>query len=112
MAIPPTTILWPETIDPSDYLDFLVDCTSVLEPDETVVQATTNIPAESVLLGLTLDDIVLNAGVLSMWISIDPTKQSAVEFAGTGVTLPIEISITTSAARKWQRTVAVKVAQK
>lgn len=116
MAIPPTTVVWPEPMDPYDVTDYTVDVSNLLQPDEKMASYTLSLPAESLLLGLTLgvDDYAstVEGNVIRMWLSTSKPNDTA--FDNAGVTLPIELTVTTSSrpARRRQRTLGVKVVQK
>lgn len=116
MAIPTTTTVWPESMDPYDIVDYTVDVTNLLESGEGVAGYTLALPAESVLLGLSLgaDEYTstISNNVIRMWLST--TKPNDAAFDGTGAILPIELTVTTTAnpPRKKQRTLAVKVIQR
>jgi hypothetical protein len=116
MATPPTTTVWPESMDPQDIVDYTVDISTLLEEGETAASYTISLPAESVLLGLTLGTgeyaSTITNNIIRMWLSCSKPNDTA--FDGTGVTLPIEISTISNATppRKKQRTLGVKVAQR
>ena len=110
--IPPTAVIWPESLDPSDILGFSINCANLLEPGENIASYTVTPGPEAALLGLQVPTTAMSANVIAMWLSIDPAKETDNSFAGVGVGLPIEITINTSMGRRWQRTVVVKVAQK
>jgi hypothetical protein len=118
MAIPVNALVWPESMDPSDVVDYSVDCTAILDEGETISTYTVAPYAESVLLGLTMGTstyaTTLVGNILTMWLSIAAAKQEDVAFAGTGATLPISLTLNTSStpSRKKQRTVVVKVQQR
>lgn len=112
MAIPPTAVVWPESLDPSDILDFSISCANLLESGETISSYTATPGPEAALLGLQIPNSALAANVIAMWLQIDPAKAMDTAFLGTGATLPVEITVNTSSGRRWQRTVVIKVAQK
>jgi len=117
MAMPASTVVWDDSIDPYDIKDFKLDLSPMLEPGENIAAHTLVLLSESLLMGLVLGtglyQKVLNGNILTLWFSIDPTMQDNPVF-NNGVTLPMEISITSDStpARKTQRTVAIKVVQK
>lgn len=118
MAIPKSTFIWPDAMDPSDKVDYIIDCSGFLEPSELIASYTLIIPSESVLIGLTLGSgsyasHVLDGTQIVLWLSIEDSLQQQSIFVDE-VILPIEVNVTTtsSPARKRQRTVAVKVVQK
>lgn len=117
MPIPATTKVWPETMDPYDIVDYQVDLAPVLATAESIVSYTVAAPAESELYGLTIGTgtraPALVGTNLTLWLSIDSALQTSPAFI-KGLTLPIEITITTNStpSRRKQRTVAVKVLQR
>lgn len=120
MAIPATTLVFEETMDPYDITDYVVDTSDLLENLEAVDDFTINIVAESALLGLTLGtgsrapSIDGTNKLITMWLSVDDAQQQNSQFSGAGVVLPIEVNITTNSvpSRRKQRTVAVRVVQR
>lgn len=117
MALPTGVQIWEESMDPYDVTDYAVDLASLLESGESISAWTAVVGSEGALYGLTLGSgayaTQLNGTVLTLWLSVQAGFQNDAIYA-TGVTLPIEISITTSSTpqRKKQRTVAVRVIQK
>lgn len=115
--IPATAAIWAESLDPYDVVDFTVDVTPLLDGDS--IAAYSIVPlAESALLGLTVGineyaPSILTGNILQLWLSIEASKQGAPEF-DKGVSLPVEISVTTTSnpPRKRQRTMVVKVNQR
>ncbi|RZK45224.1 MAG: hypothetical protein EOO61_00780 [Hymenobacter sp.] len=103
-------------MDPYDVVDYTVDVTNLLETGETVASYTISPTAEAALLGLALGineyGSTISNNVIRIWIST--TKPNDTAFDGTGVTLPIELTVMTNAQppRKKQRTLGVKVAQR
>jgi hypothetical protein len=112
MAIPPTAIVWPESLDPSDILDFSINCAALLESDETVDTFTAIAGPEAALFGLTITNTALDSNIISMWLAIAPEKISDTAFLNAGTLLPVEITINTDSGRRWQRTAVIRVAQK
>lgn len=118
MAIPSNAVVWPEVMDPYDVLDYTVDVSDLLEAGENVASFTVTPLAESALVGLTLGTssyaTSIAGNVIRIWLSIASGQQDNAAFNGTGATLPIEISVTTTSTppRKKQRTAVVKVAQR
>ena len=115
MAIPASTYIFSGVLDPSDLLDYQIDVSSLLETGESISTFTLTVPAESVLLGLTLNTTggyatTLASNKIQFWVSIDPSKQGNAAFNSVAV-LPLELSIVTNStpARKKQRTVAIQV---
>lgn len=111
--------VWEHSIDPYDVSDFSVDCTGILEEGEAIANFSLVTLAQSELLGLQIKSgagysPVINGNVITMWLGILESEQGNPAFSGAGVTLPLELNITTNSvpARKKQRTLAVRVVQK
>lgn len=118
MAVPAEAKVFTEALDPADIVDFSVDLNPLLEGGETIVSHTETVPTESAVLGLQIKTTggyatTLSAGILKFWLGVLLAEQNNTAFVD-GVTLPIEITITTNStpARVKQRTVAVKVIQR
>lgn len=110
MAIPPTAVVWTETMAPYEFLDFGVDCSALLEGGEMITEFSLTRGPESVLLGLQIDNKQLIKDRIHMWLSI--VNPVDVAFVAPGVSLPIEVRVRTSQNRVWTRTVVIKVSQK
>lgn len=117
MVFPKSTKIWKETMDPYDKVDFKVNLTPVLGTTENVTSFTVVPLPEAELYGLTVGTGSYAPNIidkfLTIWLFIAPAFQADVAFV-KGLTLPIEVSITTDSTppRKKQRTVAVKVIQR
>ena len=118
MAIPATTYIFKESMDPYDVVDYVADVSGMLEAGEAVASFNLLVPAESALLGFELKTsggyaTTLTNSELRFWASINATKQTDPAFI-SGATIPVEINITTNSTppRKKQRTLAVKVIHK
>ena len=116
MAIPPTTIVWPESMDPYDVVDYTIDVSNLLEANESIASYVVSLPAESVLVGLSLGvneyGSTISSNIVRVWFSTIKPNDPAFDYPGT--TLPVEITVTTTATppRKKQRTLGVKVVQR
>lgn len=118
MAVPAEAKVFTETMDPTDIVDFEIDIAPILETGEGVTTHTEAIPTESALLGLQIKTTggyatSLTGTILRIWLGISSAEQANAAFVD-GVTLPIEITITTNSTppRVKQRTVAVTVIQR
>ena len=117
MAIPTTAIVWAESMDPYDVLDYEADVTNLLDGSE-VASFSVAPTAESLLAGLKVGTAeyapLLSSKIIRVWFSINNANQGDPLFDGTGATLPVEISVTTNSTppRKRQRTFVLKVAQR
>lgn len=124
MAIPLTAFIWPDPMDPSDVVDFVIDCADptlpLLESGETIASFTLVLPSESVALGLTIGTaarapVKINTDTaIRLWLSVDSGFISNSAFSGAGQSLPVEVTIvtTSSPSRTRQRTCVVKVSQR
>jgi hypothetical protein len=114
-GIPKTTTIFAQPMDPADKIDFIINCSDVLETDESIATFTLALRPEASALGLQLGTDVYAASVLEgkrirVWLSIDPQKQGDLAFE-SGAVLPFEVTINSNSVppRRRQRTVAVKV---
>lgn len=121
MPLPPNAILFDDPMDPYDRVDFLLTldgADGMLEAGEGVASYTLTLLAEATALGLTIGTAAYapsqpNAQSLRFYLEVDSGFQANAAFDGDGVTLGLELSITTDStpARRRQRTIGVKVAQ-
>lgn len=125
----PSTALDLGTIEPVDLLDFYIAISQgsaegdILQPGESVVSYTLALPLEASAAGLTIVEKETENGkyatrladrTLAFWLNVNPTQQKSPTFDGQGVTLPIELTITTSNTppRIKQRTLKIRVTNK
>lgn len=122
MAVPLTTDMFADTLDPHEELDFKIELADMLETDETIDPANwaLEVPPESAALGLA---IMSGAGrdaaladsdtAITFWLAIDPAFRDNPAFDSAGTALPLRITAHTSASppRTRQRTFRIKVAQ-
>ena len=118
MAIPASTSVWTESMDPYDIVDYSVDCSNMLETGETIASFSLNILAEASVLGLQIKltdgyNSELIGNTVRMWLTVLPAEQANPAFDG-GAILPIELVINTNSTppRRKQRTLGVKVIQR
>jgi len=118
MAIPASALVWDEPMDPSDLVDYVVDCAPFLDDGEVIASFTLANYSEANLLGLQIGTgsyapQIVTGTKIRMWFSIDTTYQANAAF-DVGVNLPVFLNITTTSipARKRQRTLVVKVVQR
>lgn len=123
MPIPPNTYVFEYEMDPKDLVDFTIEGSSfdkpILEPGETIASFTLTLGAESAALGMELGSGSYLATVtndetgVKFWSEFYSGFYEHASFTDPGVTLPLELYITTSSTppRKYQRTVAIKVTQ-
>jgi hypothetical protein len=125
----PSTALDLGTIEPVDLLDFYIAISQgplegdVLQAGEEVASYTLALPLEASAAGLTIVEKETENGkyatrladrTLAFWLNINPTQQKSTAFDGQGVTLPIELTITTTNTppRIKQRTLKIRVTNK
>lgn len=120
MAIPPNTTLFSPQADPRDYVDWKIALTTLLEESESIENYQLVLGAEAVAAGLVISNdgdrapSIVDAGkAIKIWLYVEDDMRLDPIFDGTGVTLPIEVTVDTNSIpiRTFQRTVAVKVAQ-
>lgn len=127
MATPPTAILWPDTMDPSEELDWIADLSTMLEQGEAAESYTVELSPEAIDAGLVImtgsgrdhhlitgaDDRADNTAIL-LWLKIAPASQEDPMFSGSGTAFPIEVTFLTNSvpSRKRQRTYVLRVAQR
>jgi hypothetical protein len=118
MAVPADAQVFEEPLDPTDIVDFEIDLGPLLETGEAIASQTVTVPTESSVLGLEIKttggySTILTGNILRIWLGVLVGEQQNAAFA-TGVTLPIEITVTTDSTppRRKQRTVAVQVIQR
>jgi len=124
MAIPPNAKAMSRPMDPADLVDFQVvlsqgsDDNSFLTPSESVASYTVALTAEAIAAGLVINTTggyatTLVGNTITFWLSVSSGQQSSASFAGSGLILGIELTVTTNSvpARTKQRTVTVNVAQ-
>jgi hypothetical protein len=90
----------------------------ILQTGESVASFTVALTAEAIAAGLQINttsgySTLLVGNVITFWVSVISGSQSSAVFIGAGLTIGIEITVTTNAnpARVKQRTVVVTVAQ-
>jgi len=118
MAVPTNALVWPDPMDPSDVVDYVVDTSGMLDSNE-LVQSFTVVPyAEAALLGLSIGTGIRQPSLVDdsrirIWLSVAPAYLENVAFSGSGATLPIQLTVQTSSvpSRTRQRTLVVKVQQ-
>lgn len=121
MPIPPTAVSFGDALDPNELLDYSIDCSGVLESGEAIAAYTVELLPEAVALGLTISEdearaiaLVNDDTAIRLWFLIDEDFRDDPAFDGTGRSLPMLVSITTTStpSRERQGTVLLKVAQK
>lgn len=117
MTLPTDVKLYLETLGPYDTVEYKIDVSPILESGEGVATYSLVLPTESTLLGLQLNttggySTTLVNNIITYWLSISSGHQADSIFMGAGVTMPIEVTVTTNSIppRIKKRTVAVTVA--
>jgi hypothetical protein len=120
MPLPPDALILPDSMDPTDRVDFLIVLNAaggLLESGEGVSNYTLTVRSEGVALGLTISTgawspTTPDAQTIKFWLEVAAGNQSDIAF-DAGVTLGLELTINTnsSPSRRRQRTFAVKVKQ-
>ena len=107
----PNAVIWEQTMDPQDIVEYKVDCGPILEVGEDIASFSLSLPSESTLFGLELGTSTRAASrdgnIITMWFSFDGTP------IATPVVLPVELTIVTTStpSRTKQRTLGLKVDQ-
>lgn len=126
MALPVTAQAFAQALDPSDLVDFHV-IVSQGEPDakiptvlllgEAIADYSLALTPEAAAIGLSIVERAgyqnrLVGNVLSLWLEVDASMRGAAIFNGAGVTVAIELTMTTTSdpARIKQRSFLVRIA--
>lgn len=107
-------------IDPSDVADFIVDLRALLEAGESFAAVTFSVPTESAALGFRILDAAphlpetLENGRLRIWVTVEESSRLLPVWNGGGASCAIEFTAVTDSVppRTFQRTIAIKVAQR
>jgi len=127
MAIPPNAKSIGQPLDPADVLDFEATLsqgaadstpTPFLLDDENVAGFELVLTSEAMAAGLEIRSgsgypaPVIVGTVLTFWLGVEPALQGSTAFNGSGVTVGIELTATTTSnpPRVKQRTFTVQVA--
>ena len=119
MAIPTTTFIWTQSMDPYDILDYTINCAGLLEGGELIGSFTLQPLSEAIALGLNIKNSggyttkLIDGTSINFWAEIIEEEQGNPKFAG-GVVLPMELTVITNSTppRKKQRTLAIRVLEK
>jgi hypothetical protein len=124
MTLPLNAKTFSAQMDPADVLDWQATLSQgstgleMLQAGESVASFTVALTAEAIAAGLQINTTsgyatLIVGNVISFWLSVISGSQSSIAFAGAGLAVGIEITITTNAspARVKQRTVVITVAQ-
>lgn len=122
MATPPTAIIWPDTMDPAEELDWIADLSTMLEAGEGAEpNYTIELSPEAIDAGLLImtgagrdHHLVDEARGILVWLAVEPGSQTDPMFDGTGTQFPIEVTFHTNSvpSRKRQRTYVLRIAQR
>ena len=104
-------------MDPTDFLDYVGEFGPVLETNEEIQAGFTVSPTtEGVALGFLISTTFAptlepgNKNVL-FWTEVNPVNQADAVFSNDGVTIPVEVTVTTNLSRRYQRTFLITVKQ-
>ena len=106
---------FPQPLDPSDLLDYVSEIEDLLDSGETIVSGFTVSPTtEGAALGLeiaTTPPPSLETGDQNVlyWLQVETSKRGDSIFDFDGVQIPIEVTVTTTLTRRYQRTFLVTV---
>ncbi len=104
-------------MDPTDFVDYVSEFSSLLEDGETVVAGFTVSPTtEGAALGFEISSAIppsLEVGDQNVlyWTQVNILNQEDTVFDDDGIQIPVEVTITTTDARIYQRTWLVTVKQ-
>lgn len=121
MAIPPTAIKLPRTLDPSDIKDVVLNCALVLQSGEKIASYTLNLSTSAIAAGMEFmsgggrDPQLINGETaVRVWPAIDPLEALNPIFDGSGIALDAELTIVTDSvsSRTDQQTFLIQWAQK
>lgn len=109
-----------ETIDPSDIADFVIDLSPMLEEGEQFAAITFTLPPETDALGFRVlteapyAPFEIDDSHLRIWVTVDEASRNSEAWNSSGTVCAIEFSAITDSvpAREWQRTIAIRVAQR
>lgn len=123
MPLPPNTHHFTRPLDPYDIEVYVadlkrgLDADALLGPNESVDEFTLSLHPEAVLAGLIIatDEgraTTISGAQLRLWLKVDSAMIGNPLFAGSGVTLGLELRVSTNAspARRKRRTLSVQVA--
>lgn len=118
MTIPANAAVFPDAMDPSDEVDYVIGFDYLLNSGEKIDTVSLTVLPEAVALGLTIltdadhgpwiaDDLYVE-----LWPVIDPAFKDNAAFL-SGASLPIEMTVVTDATppRTFQRTAVLRVVQ-
>ncbi len=122
MTIPASAVRWTQTMDPSDLVDYQIDLSgtpSLLESGELIDDYTLTVLSEGVAVGFQIEEdppyapTLTTGNKITFWASVDIASRNNAAYT-TGLDIPIELEITTTStpARRKQRTFVIKVEHK
>lgn len=121
---PASAVTFAGFLDPNEEMDFILNCSSILEVGEEIASYTLTLLSEAVALGVTImsgsgrDDALITGSsefddntAVKLWLEIDDAYKTNAAFNDPGTSLGMEITIVTNSvpARTRQRTALVKV---
>ena len=105
MSLPANTPVAEEAVDPSDIADFVIDLSPLLEDGEAFTQIDFAVAAYSVMLGFTILDTAphqpaeIAFAKVRLWLTVDETYRTLIQWDGQGSTCGIEFTATTDAGQ-------------
>lgn len=108
------------SIEPTDTLNFELDCRQLLESGEWFASISLAILPTAAALGFTIPGTgplglaEIEPGRIQFWPTIADPEQAASAWSGQGTSCGFEVTAITDSepARRWQRTVLIRVVQK
>lgn len=106
-----------QPLDPADFLDYVSELDALLESGETIIAGFTVSPTtEGAALGLEIassppPSLEVGDQNIVYWVEVAAGNQADSIFDFDGVQIPIEVTVTTSLTRRYQRTFLVTVKQ-
>ena len=104
-------------MDPTDFLDYVSEMENLLESGETIIAGFTVSPTtEGAALGFEISSSPppsLEAGSKNIlyWTQVNGANQQDAVYDDDGTSIPVEVTITTSLTRRFQRTFLITVKQ-
>lgn len=122
MAIPPGAAAWSRVLDPADLQDLRIDLRTpgktALQDGEAIKEYTLILYPDAAFVGFNIEADGLyapsnTADSITFWASVDPAMREDPMFQGAGVTVGMELTVTTTStpSRRFQRTLKIGVAQ-
>jgi len=104
-------------MDPTDFLDFVGEFNVILETGEIILPGFDVTPTtEAATLGFEISStpppaLEANSQDVLFWAQVNLINQQDTVFDNNGTQIPLEITITTSLGRTYERTFLIRVKQ-